>query len=222
MSEGRIWRSLGVGAVFRTTQNDTLDVDNSAAPVLQPAPHSNRSATGSRAAGNRRPRQAVWMIPATDHLQIGLGGRASSWSNRESSRPERDGDVSVRPRDVASADTPQQSRNAVGFNAGSMEVSRSINASASARSCVSCTDDLDLADGGTVGRSRQRAAGGWPPRAVLTATRPTSVPPVMTTRDRRSSSTRMRLLNASRRAPACSTTERTSRRPVPGSSGGVP
>ena len=153
----RIWGNLGVGvSVSYTTQDDTLDVTTT-------VPHpfffnQLRTVTGQQPGVVRRETgahvQAVWMIPANSHLQIGVFGGPSFIMVTQGIVTT----VKVTetyPYDTAtfaSADTPEQSRNVVGFNAGvdgSYLFNQRVGVGAIARFTRARTT-FNLADGGTV------------------------------------------------------------------------
>jgi hypothetical protein len=153
----RIWRNLGVGvSVSYFTQKDDLEVTTK-------VPHpfffnQLRTVTGQQSGVERREIgahiQAMWMIPAGTHLQIGVFGGPSFIMVRQ-------GIVTIvhvteaYPYDsatFASADAPAQSRNAVGFNAGvdaSYLFNQHIGVGGGARFTRARTT-FDLVDGGTV------------------------------------------------------------------------
>ena len=119
----RIWRNLGIGvSVSYFTQEDDLDVTTK-------VPHpfffnQLRTVTGQQSGVERREIgahiQAVWMIPAGNHLQIGVFGGPSVIAVRQGIVTTVN-ITETYPYDTAtfaSADTAAQSKNAVGFNAG--------------------------------------------------------------------------------------------------------
>jgi len=153
----RIWRNLGVGlSVSYFTQKDELEVTTK-------VPHpfffnQLRTVTGVQAGVERREIgthiQAVWMIPATTHLQIGLFGGPSFIAVKQGIVTT----VNVTetyPYDsatFASADSPLQSRRAGGFHAGvdgSYLFNQRIGVGGMVRFSRAQTT-FALADGGTV------------------------------------------------------------------------
>lgn len=118
----RIWRNLGVGvSVSYTTQDDDAE-------VTAKAPHpfffnQPRTATGSQSVLRQETGvhvQALWMIPATLHLQIGVFGGPSFYMAKQGLVTAVNYSESY-PFDTATftnALTEEQSRNAIGFNAG--------------------------------------------------------------------------------------------------------
>ena len=153
----RLWRNLGVGvSVSYTTQNDDLEVTttvphpfffNQLRTVTGQQPGVVRQETGAHV-------QAVWMIPATTHLQIGVFGGPSVIMVKQGI-VRMVNVTETYPYDsatFASADTPAQSRNAVGFNAGvdgSYLFNERIGVGAVARFTRARTT-FALADGSTV------------------------------------------------------------------------
>jgi hypothetical protein len=153
----RIWRNLGVGfSLSYTTQDDTLDITTT-------VPHpfffnQARTVTGQQAGAVRQETgahiQAVWMIPATSHVQIGVFGGPRFIMAKQGIVTT----VQVTetyPYDTAtfaSADAPEQSRNATGFNVGvdgSYIFNKRIGVGGVARFTRAQTT-FTLADGGTV------------------------------------------------------------------------
>jgi hypothetical protein len=153
----RIWRNLGIGlGVSYWTQNDEIEVTTN-------VPHpfffnQLRTVTGQQAGVQRREIgthvQAVWMIPATSHLQIGVFGGPSFIAVKQGIVTT----VNVTetyPYDsatFASADAPVQSRRAGGFHAGvdgSYLFNRRIGVGGVARFTRAQTT-FALADGSTV------------------------------------------------------------------------
>ncbi len=153
----RLWRNLGIGVtVSYATQNDDIDVT---AKIPHPFFFNQmRTVTGSQSGVLRQETgvhvQALWMIPATSQLQIGVFGGPSFIMVKQGIVTV----VNVRetyPYDAVtfvSADTAEQSRNAVGFNAGvdaSYLFNKRIGVGGVARFTRARTT-FDLADGSTV------------------------------------------------------------------------
>jgi hypothetical protein len=153
----RLWRNLGVGLdVSHFSQKDDLDVTtkvphpfffNQLRTVTGQQPGVERQETGVHI-------QAVWMIPATTHLQIGVFG-GPSFIKVEQGIVTSVHVTEAYPFDsatFASADIAAQSRNAAGFNAGvdgSYLFNRRIGVGGVAR-FTRARATFDLADGGTV------------------------------------------------------------------------
>lgn len=153
----RIWRNLGVGvSLSYTTQDDTLEIT-----TRVPHPfffNQIRTVTGQQEGVVRQETgvhiQAVWMIPATSHVRIGVFGGPSVILVKQGVVTT----VNVTetyPYDTAtfaSADAPEQSRNAVGFHAGvdgSYMFNERIGVGGVAR-FTRAHATFTLADGGTV------------------------------------------------------------------------
>lgn len=153
----RIWRNLGLGvSVSSFTKEDDLDVSARVPhPFLFNQP---RTVTGQLSGVERREIgvhiQAMWMIPAGNHLQIGVLGGPSFIMVRQGVVTAVN-ITETYPFDSAtfrSADSAEQSRHAVGFHAGvdaSYLFNQRIGVGGIAR-FARARATFDLVDGGTV------------------------------------------------------------------------
>jgi opacity protein-like surface antigen len=153
----RIWRNLGVGVdVSYFTRKDDLDVSTKVPhPIFF---NQLRTVTGRQPGVARREigahLQAMWMIPAGNHLQIAVFG-GPSFITVTQGIVTTVNITETYPYDTAtfvSADTAAQSKNAVGFNTGvdaSYLFNQRIGVGAVAR-FTRAQATFDLADGGTV------------------------------------------------------------------------
>ena len=153
----RIWRNLGVGvSVSYFTNKDDVDVT-----TRVPHPfffNQLRTVTGQLSGVERREIgvhiQAMWMIPAGTHLQIGVLGGPSVIMVRQGLVTAVN-ITDTYPFDTPtfrSADSAAQSRHAVGFHAGidaSYLFNQRIGVGGVAR-FARARATFDLADGGTV------------------------------------------------------------------------